>query len=90
MKVLREGHKYELSGFENHDMTQQIQFIEKEPEHEGSTKLVTIFDDTTNEEVLQMLINRMQYLQGKFPADVYAGWAWLTSPYFFTQSRLSR
>ena len=31
------------------------------------TDLITAFDGTTNEEVLEVLINRMQYLQSKFP-----------------------
>lgn len=46
---------------------QLIQFIQKEPISEGSTELKTVADGTTNEEVLSMLIDRMQYLQGKFP-----------------------
>ena len=79
MRVLTEGHKYELSPFETpgevtvfqgetifHDY-QTIQFIEKVPVSEGSTELKTINNGTTNEEVLTMLINRMNYLQSKFP-----------------------
>ena len=65
MKVLTEGHKYELSGFENVENTQEIQFIEKKP-IEGTTELKTVNDGTTNEEVIEMLIDRMEYLQGKF------------------------
>lgn len=65
MKVLREGHKYELKAFESSDSAlQTIQFIEKE--NKGDT-LITVFDGTTNEEVLEMLINRMNYLQNEFP-----------------------
>lgn len=30
-------------------------------------QLVLMEDGTTNEEILEVLINRMQYLQGKFP-----------------------
>lgn len=69
MKILREGHKYELDMFEEdlNIKNQTLQFIEKVPEFEGSTVLKTINNGTTNEEVLEMLINRMQYLQGKFP-----------------------
>ncbi len=66
MKVLTEGHKYELSGFENPKNTQTIQFIEKKPIG-NTTELETMNDGTTNEELLEVLINRMQYLQGKFP-----------------------
>lgn len=66
MKIIRIGHKYELKQFEeeNPSVNRIIQFIEKEP---VGDKLVTINNGTTNEEVLSMLINRMQYLQDKFP-----------------------
>ncbi len=68
MKTITEGHKYELSNFEKKDEKgQEIQFIQKEPISEGSTELKTVSDGTTNEEVLEMLIDRMNYLQSKFP-----------------------
>lgn len=80
MKVLKEGHRYQLTGFENTENTQEVQFIEKVPvnkdEHPeywegGKTPeegtLHTVNDGTTNEEVLEVLIDRMKYLQGKFP-----------------------
>lgn len=71
MKVLTEGHKYELDHFENFGLpdvpVQTLQFIEKVPVSEGSTELKTVNDGTTNEEVLKVLINRMQYLNAKFP-----------------------
>ena len=66
MKVLTEGHKYQLSGFEDAENTQKIQFIEKIP-IEGTTVLKTVNDGTTNEELLEVLIDRMNFLQGKFP-----------------------
>lgn len=66
MKVLTKGHKYQLSGFENAENTQQIQFIEKKP-IEGTTELKTVNDGTTNEEVLEVLIDRMNYLHSKSP-----------------------
>lgn len=66
MKVLTEGHKYQLSGFENVENTQEIQFVEKAPV-EGTTDLYTVNDGTTNEALLEVLINRMNYLQGNFP-----------------------
>lgn len=69
MKELKEGHKYELSNFENKDQPGQLlQFIEKEPapgDEKGALK--TVSDGTTNEEVLEVLIRRIQYLQSKFP-----------------------
>lgn len=62
------GHQYELSNFENKDQQGQIlQFTHKEPKEEGSTELVTVADGTTNEEVLEVLIDRMNFLQSKFP-----------------------
>lgn len=68
MKVLTEGHKYELSNFENKDQSGQIiQFIQKVPVEQGSAILETISDGTTNEELIEVLINRLQYLNGKFP-----------------------
>ena len=68
MKNLVAGHQYELSNFENKNQRGQIlQFIHKEPIEEGSTTLKTISDGTTNEEVLEALINRMNFLNGKFP-----------------------
>jgi len=67
MRVLKEGHRYICKNFESEN-GQTIQFIEKEPK-EGTTigELITVNDGTTNEEILEMLIDRMNYLQGKFP-----------------------
>lgn len=68
MKVLTPGHRYELSNFENKDVAgQTIQFIQKEPKEEGSTELLTIFEGTTNEELLEVLIDRISFLNSKFP-----------------------
>lgn len=67
MNVLIPGHRYELSNFENKDKVQAIQFIQKEPKQEGSTELVTIYDGTTNEELLEVLIDRISFLNSKFP-----------------------
>ncbi len=65
MKILREGHEYELEDFENDNVTNQIlQFIEKVPEGKN---LITVNSGTTNEEVLAVLINRLRYLNTKFP-----------------------
>lgn len=69
MKVITEGHKYELMCFDPPTKggdIQTIQFIEKIPQ-EGSTQLITVNNGTTNEELLKVLINRMNYLQSKFP-----------------------
>lgn len=68
MKIIRNHHRYELENFEKKDETGQvIQFIEKMPSVVDKTQLMTVKDGTTNEEVLAMLIDRMQGLQEKFP-----------------------
>lgn len=68
MLVLTEGHYYLLENFENKEkLSQTLQFIEKRPATPDSTELETVNDGTTNEEVLEMLIDRMKYLQAKFP-----------------------
>ena len=70
MKVLTEGHKYEL---ENFDVPQRpgqvIQFIEKMQysKDEATGQLTTVNDGTTNEDVLKVLIDRMVFLQAKCP-----------------------
>lgn len=66
MKVITTGHKYELASFEG-GPAQTLQFIEKVPSKEPSAPLVTVNDGATNEEVLKVLIDRLQYLNGKFP-----------------------
>ena len=71
MKVITTGHKYELDHFESYGLpglpVQTLQFIEKIPVAEGAKELRTVNDGTTNEEVLRVLIDRLQYLNGKFP-----------------------
>jgi hypothetical protein len=66
MKRLTVGHKYTLDHFES-DGVETLQFVEKEPVSEGSTELRTVNDGTTNEEVLAVLIDRIRYLQNRFP-----------------------
>lgn len=65
MKVITPGHLYELYNLES-DTTQQLQFIEKTLAADGETFSV-ISPGTTNEEVLKVLIDRMNYLQTKAP-----------------------
>lgn len=69
MKIHTSGHRYELPNFEQKEAPGQIiQFIEKfaSPQTPAGS-LETVHDGTTNEAVLEMLIDRMNYLQGKFP-----------------------
>lgn len=66
MTILTLGHRYELANFEDvYSEGQRLQFIEKVPCPDG--KLRTVNDGTTNEEVLAVLIDRLNYLQAKFP-----------------------
>jgi len=65
MDKIVKGHKYLLDNFEDKEGEPQVlQFIHKE--NIGGV-FTTICDGTTNEEVLEVLIDRMQYLQEKFP-----------------------
>ena len=81
MKVKVEGHTYELANFEKKEGAGQIiQFIQKEPitkethpqyydggEIPSEGALHTVSDGTTIEDVLEVLIDRLNYLQAKFP-----------------------
>jgi len=68
MQIITEGHKYVAANFENPENGQTIQFIEKAPGVlTTDTDLITNNDGTTNEELCAILIDRMHYLQGKFP-----------------------
>ena|SRR5215813_6316300 len=62
MKALTEGHRYSLKNFEGGNDAQQLQFIEKD------VAMNTIHDGTTNEEVLEMLIDRLTYLHNRLPS----------------------
>ena len=71
MRIITPGHKYELENFEDPGTKGQVlQFIEKRVMVSGpadNNGLVTITDGTTNEEVLAVLIDRMNFLNAKFP-----------------------
>ncbi len=60
MKCTNPGHTYELANFEDKSKSQTLQFIDKQ-KVDGTFK--TIADGTSNEEVLEMLIDRMYWLQ---------------------------
>ncbi len=69
MKTLTAGHRYELASVEGGE-PQVIQFIEKRPaKKDADGQLVTFKDGTTNEEVLAVLIDRLQFLQEKVPSQ---------------------
>lgn len=73
MKVIKPGHLYELESMEG-TINQPIQFIEKEKidKHPTDSRLdgefITINDGTTNEEVLEVLIDRLKTLGNKLPS----------------------
>lgn len=70
MKILTPGHRYELDNFEQNlpELNQHLQFIEKQPKPDGAPgELVTVNDGTTNEDVIRVLVDRMNFLQAKFP-----------------------
>lgn len=69
MKVLREGHRYELENFEKKDEPGQvIQFIEKVPSEEpGSKQLITVNDGTTIEELVEVILDRLNSQGKKLP-----------------------
>jgi len=68
MEVYTEGHEYELFNFDNPmKEPQRLKFVNKVKDESDPTKLVLVHDGTTNEDVLAVLINRMHYLQSKFP-----------------------
>lgn len=73
MKVLTPGHKYQLSnlptGTSANAPEQTLQFIEKRPKEGGVPgELETVNDGTTNEEVIEVLLDRLNSLGAKFPS----------------------
>ncbi len=70
MIIVTPGHRYLLANFVNPEHAQTVQFIEKTPNLSSEAapgELITVNDGTTNEEVLKMLIDRMNSMQAKFP-----------------------
>jgi hypothetical protein len=67
MKVISKGHCYELESMEP-GKPQILQFIHK-AKREFTGEFVTVTNGTTNEEVLEMLIDRMQYLNKTIQCD---------------------
>lgn len=68
-RVVGAGHFYELENFEHPDYPgQTLKFIEKVPTDGDHSKLTTVMDGTTNEDVLRVLIHRCGVLMAKFPS----------------------
>ncbi len=73
MTVLRPGHRYSLANLPTETSAnapkQEIQFIEKQPKVGGALgELETVIDGTTNEEVIEVLIDRLNNMGAKFPS----------------------
>src|SRR6478736_5065782 len=70
MQVITPGYKYLLENFQKSGY-QTIQFLERgsaTPQTDSLQSLiVTINEGTTNEEMLAVLIDRIAFLQNKFP-----------------------
>lgn len=62
MKIIVIGHRYELPSMEGKN-PQTIQFVQKEKDETGAFS--TVSDGTTNESVLEMMIDRLNHLQQK-------------------------
>lgn len=60
-KVLDPGYRYELT------TGQILQFLKRAPVQPGSAEAVTVADGTINEEVLAVLIDRLQHLDSLHP-----------------------
>lgn len=70
MNVIVPGHKYELHHFEPSEGHEALTFIRKELmdlDGNGEKKFITVENGTTNEEVLRVLIDRIQSLNQKAP-----------------------
>lgn len=64
MKILNEGYSYEAQNLGDYTSSQEIKF----PRFDLiDDELKMIEDGTTNEELLSILINRLQFLQSKAP-----------------------
>ena len=65
MKVIEKGHSYFLENFENKNEYQLLKFINKKVDENGDFK--TFHDGITNEEIINVLIDRIIYLNQKHP-----------------------
>jgi len=63
MKVIDEGHSYELDCVGDQNLCRESQKLDFMKRVNGKM----VMDGTTNEDVLKMLIDRMQYLQRRLP-----------------------
>ena len=69
VEVLIPGHRYKLDLFEDKNQSTEIQFIQKECINQETGELKTISDGITDEQLLQILIDRKQHQIEKLPCD---------------------
>ena len=67
VEVLIPGHRYKLDLFEDKSQSTEIQFIQKECINLETGELKTINDGITNEQLIEVLVDRMKSMQAKFP-----------------------
>lgn len=67
MRVIDPGHRYGLESADMGGDEQILQFVEKAPKAPGSTELELLINGTTNDEVLAVLIDRVEFLQERLP-----------------------
>ena len=68
MKIIEPAHVYELAHFVNPENHETITFLRKAPVSPDSTELELVHDGTTNEEVITVLIDRLQSANIKVPS----------------------
>lgn len=68
MKCLDDCHMYELSNYNDPNIVQRLHFVKMEPVEGDPVKLALVMNGTTNEEVLEMLLHRLQALYDKLPS----------------------
>lgn len=68
-RVISPGHKYEAFNCEDpvRGQGQQILFIRKRPDEDGNLQL--IHDGTTNEALIEILVDRINHLNDKLPSE---------------------
>src|ERR1035437_3625022 len=73
MKVITPGHSYKLFNCDDKESWQVLSFIHKDIKGDSTdrdpTILETVEDGTSNEEVLKVMIDRIEYLQSKMPCE---------------------
>ena len=74
INIVDAGHTYDLHNFQEKGSDQDVavqtvKFIKKEPVGEGIPDMKTVQEGTTNEAVIEMLIDRLRFLNKKMPSE---------------------